>query len=349
MYTYAERTPAPPPPRVASNRVLQRCGKMSGPSCPCHAAGRHEESNRVQIARSALSEQPIEAPPIVHDVLRSPGHPLDPSTRARMEGRFGYDFSQVRVHADDLARVSARAVNARAYTVGRHVAFASGEYAPGSIEGLQLLTHELTHVIQQGAPPGTVDTPVMRQEKPVPPSYSGCQPVQQALLDATVKDARTKINAAASVVAGAYGRPGSVTAANKALLMRHFHTTDRDDMRHILGIYHSIGRAFDAGLELRCEQMCPTAPGQVTCGYAYNTQLFGGFGPIHICFATPPGCSFTTTPAPNRIALVIHEAAHRHAGIDDKLYVWQQPGYTNQSAEDAMDNADSYGWFAADV
>jgi Domain of unknown function (DUF4157) len=246
MYTYAERTPAPQPPRVASNRVLQRCGKMSGPSCPCHAAGRHEESNRVQIERSALSEQPIEAPPIVHDVLRSPGHPLDPSTRARMEARFGYDFSQVRVHADAQASDSARAVNARAYTVGRHVAFASDEYTPHSIEGQRLLAHELTHVVQQQTLTGTVRTPVMRQEKPVPPSYSGCQPTQQAALDATVKDARRKINAPASVVAGAYGRPGSVMAANKALLMKHFHTTDRDDMRSILGTYTSIGLAFDA-------------------------------------------------------------------------------------------------------
>jgi Domain of unknown function (DUF4157)/Lysine-specific metallo-endopeptidase len=327
--------------------VLQRCGKMSGPSCPCHTAERHQKSDQLLTARSALSEQPIAAPPIVHDVLRSPGQPLDPSARARMEARFGHDFSQVRVHADAQASDSARAVNARAYTVGRHVAFASGEYAPGSIEGQQLLTHELTHVVQQGAPTGTVDTPVMRQEKPVPPSYSGCQPAQQALLDATVKDARTKINAAASVVASAYGRPGSVTAVNKALLMTHFHTTDRDDMRRILGTYHSIGRAFDAGLKLQCEQTCPSTATTMDCGYAYNTQLFGGFGPIHICFAPPPGCNFTTTPAYKRIALVIHEAAHRHAGIDDRVYIWQLQAYAAQSAKEAMDNADSYGYFAA--
>ena len=346
MHTYAAKSPAPQPLRVASNLVLQRCGKMSGPTCPCHTAERHQESDHLQIVRSALSEQPIGTPPIVHDVLRSPAQLLDPSTRARMEARFGHDFSQVRVHADTQANDSARAINARAYTVGRHIAFASGEYALDSIEGQQLLTHELTHVVQQRALTGTVDTPVMRQEKPVPPTYSGCQPAQQALLDATIKDARTKINAALRVVAGAYGRPGSVTAANKALLMTHFHTTDRDDMRRILGTYTSLGVAFDAGLKLQCEQTCPTAATSATCGFAYNTQLFGGFGPIHICFAPPPGCNFTTTPAPNRIALVIHEAAHRHTGVDDRFYIWQ-PGYATQSAKEAMDNADSYGWFAA--
>src|SRR6266567_9206348 len=56
---------------------------------------------------------------------------------------------------------------------------------------------------------------------------------------------------------------------------------------------------------------CPTTATTMTCGFAYNTQLFGGRGPIHICFARPPGCNFTTIPAPYRIALVIHEAAHR--------------------------------------
>ena len=68
-----------------------------------------------------------------------------------MESRFGHDFSQVRVHTDTRAAESARAVNARAYTVGRNVVFGSGQYAPGSGEGQRLLAHELTHVVQQSA------------------------------------------------------------------------------------------------------------------------------------------------------------------------------------------------------
>src|SRR5262245_16250157 len=59
-----------------------------------------------------------EAPPAVHEAMRSPGQPLDPAARAFMEPRFGEDFSQVRVHADAGASRSAAAVNARAYTVG---------------------------------------------------------------------------------------------------------------------------------------------------------------------------------------------------------------------------------------
>jgi hypothetical protein len=67
-----------------------------------------------------------------------------------MEPRFGHDFSQVRVHKDAKVSESARAVNALAYTVGRDVVFGAGLYEPGTHEGRRLITHELTHVVQQG-------------------------------------------------------------------------------------------------------------------------------------------------------------------------------------------------------
>ena len=66
-----------------------------------------------------------------------------------MESRFGHDFSGVRVHDDPVAAESARAVNARAYTVGEDIAFASGQYDPNSHSGSHLLAHELAHTIQQ--------------------------------------------------------------------------------------------------------------------------------------------------------------------------------------------------------
>jgi hypothetical protein len=88
-------------------------------------------------------------PAMVHEVLRSSGRPLDPAPRELMESRFGHDFSQVRVHTDAQAAESARAVNARAYTVGRDVVFGAGQYAPATVAGQTLLAHELTHVVQQ--------------------------------------------------------------------------------------------------------------------------------------------------------------------------------------------------------
>jgi hypothetical protein len=249
------------------------------------------------------------------------------------------------VHADSGAGDSAQAIDARAYTVGQHVDFGPNQYAPGSFEGRRLLAHELTHVLQQSSPAGSGDRAVMRQPKPVETNFKGCQPGQSTQIDAAVQVARRALNAAASVVAGAYGRPDHVSAVNRQLLLDHFHTTDRDDMRRILGTYITVQRAFDSGLKFQCETTCDKSATGVVCGYAYNTMLFGGFGPIHICFDTA-GCDFATTPATNQVALVIHEASHRHAGVDDKVYRWQA-GYATQSAKEAMDNADSYAWFAA--
>lgn len=89
-------------------------------------------------------------PPVVHEVLQSPGQPLDATICAFMEPRFGYNFGNVRVHTDAKAAESARTVNALAYTVGRDVVFSAGQYSPDTDEGRKLMAHELTHVLQQG-------------------------------------------------------------------------------------------------------------------------------------------------------------------------------------------------------
>ena len=130
--------------------VLQRacaCGKHSGNGGECAEC----RKKRLGLQRRAVAKGPDVAPPIVHEVLRSPGRPLDDQTRGFMESRFGHDFSGVRVHSDGRAAESARAVNALAYTVGNHLAFDSGQYAPGTSGGRGLLAHELAHVVQQGS------------------------------------------------------------------------------------------------------------------------------------------------------------------------------------------------------
>jgi len=101
------------------------------------------------LSRSADGSERDEVPSTVGEVLRSPGQPLDAETRALLEPRFGHDFSRVRVHADAAAADSARDVHARAYTVGSHIAFGAGQFAPRTPPGQRLLAHELTHVVQQ--------------------------------------------------------------------------------------------------------------------------------------------------------------------------------------------------------
>lgn len=90
------------------------------------------------------------APPNVHDVLRSPGQPMDPATRAFFEPRFAYDFSNVRLHTDKTARESAKAINALAYTSSNHIVIGSDQHSFTSEPGKKLLAHELAHVLQQG-------------------------------------------------------------------------------------------------------------------------------------------------------------------------------------------------------
>jgi Domain of unknown function (DUF4157) len=87
---------------------------------------------------------------MVHETLRCRGEPLEPTTQTEMSRRTGQDLSQVRVHTDERAAASARAMDAIAYTVGRHVVFGGGMYRPCTGEGQRLLAHELAHVIQQG-------------------------------------------------------------------------------------------------------------------------------------------------------------------------------------------------------
>ena len=98
------------------------------------------------------------APPHdVQSVLNEPGKPLDTTALNDFQTSFGHDFSTVRVHADDRAAASAASVSARAFTIGDHVVFGRGEYAPGTSTGRHLLGHELAHVVQQsrGGPPAS--------------------------------------------------------------------------------------------------------------------------------------------------------------------------------------------------
>ena len=136
-----------------SNHGLQRkcaCGGTPGPTGECEQC----RKKRLSIQRrSCAANQPEQTavPPMVHDVLRSPGQPLDLATRAFMEPRFGHDFSRVRVHSGSAAEESARSVHAKAYTVGPDIVFGAPGFAPETHEGQWLIAHELTHVVQQSA------------------------------------------------------------------------------------------------------------------------------------------------------------------------------------------------------
>lgn len=92
--------------------------------------------------------RPTDDPQAIRSQLGS-GAPLDGGVKARMERAFGHDFSAVRVHNDGAAARLSTALNARAFTIGKDVAFAAAEYRPGTPVGDALIAHELAHVVQQ--------------------------------------------------------------------------------------------------------------------------------------------------------------------------------------------------------
>jgi hypothetical protein len=126
----------------------------------------NQDTIGTDMRQEARGDAGAEAPRVVHQALTETGRPLDAGTRAFMEPRFGHDFSGVRVHTGSLARESARAIGARAYTVGRDIVFAGGEHAPENPMGRRLLAHELSHVVQQGAASGAFNADGILQRQP---------------------------------------------------------------------------------------------------------------------------------------------------------------------------------------
>jgi Domain of unknown function (DUF4157) len=141
-----------------SEQVINMSASESPHACPCggvcsncqikQLGQEHEPMQTKRTGSNDLGQGSV--PAIVDEVLRLPGESLDPQTRANMEPRFSYDFSNVRVHTNERAAESAQAVNALAYTVGDDIVFGRGQYAPFISAGQKLLAHELAHVVQQG-------------------------------------------------------------------------------------------------------------------------------------------------------------------------------------------------------
>ena len=111
-----------------------------------------EEEEELLQTKEIPGHSPQVTPGVASEIasMRGGGQPLPAAERAFFEPRFGYDFRNVRIHTGEQAAKAARAVSAKAFTVGRDVVFDNGMYNAGTASGRKLLAHELTHVIQQG-------------------------------------------------------------------------------------------------------------------------------------------------------------------------------------------------------
>ena len=149
------RMPAAPEiePAAAPPQISRKCAA-------CKAEEEQLQKKEAETSKATLGE----ASASVHEVLRSPGQPLDSATRAFMEPRFGHDFSSVRLHTGGAARSSTADLGALGYTVGSHIVLRDKSPSPA------LLAHELAHVVQQAsAPAGNRGVVVQRGPGSTPP------------------------------------------------------------------------------------------------------------------------------------------------------------------------------------
>jgi hypothetical protein len=177
-----------------------------------------------------------------------------------MELRFGYDFSAVRVHTDEAAAQSARALGALSYTAGTDIAFDRGQYEPGTPSGRRLLAHELTHVAQQsraapenGLSLAPTNSPAEREADEVSASVAAGG-VHRAPLSASRSAIQRSVGGIIGGVAG--GLAGAaLLAATLEVLLRDARPLTSDEITEAKKVF---GNSLNYGLVKVCESSVMT-------------------------------------------------------------------------------------------
>jgi Domain of unknown function (DUF4157) len=312
---------------------------------------------------------PRTAPPIVHDVLGSPGRPLEAGVRGEMEARFGHDFSRVKVHTDATAAQSARAVGAEAYTVGRDVVFGAGRYAPATAHGNSLLAHELGHVVQQhgleasgrAIPVGRSDDPAERAAEqgagPQPAADEHVLRREPTFANSTCDHVKSNIERAWPTakrwVSNARRRlatPGNVAGA----LGTHFKLDPNDaaqaaDLSYVQNVYARMEEILDGQVPGVCTPPNVGEECHEADGTEYGAFVTSGVFQITYCTtAADHGVIF----GQDLIALIVHEVSHL---ADPASTDWAyrdravQTSYGRMSRAQAIVNAESYSELARDL
>ena len=310
-------------------------------------AGCEEEEKQTGLQRKETGADPEFAPPSVHSVLNSPGHPLDTATRAFMEPRFGHDFSRVRVHTDASAADSARAVNARAYTAGPHIVFGEGQYSPATDNGRQLLSHELVHVVQQNT--RSVGSTLQRF------TINNCTKDQQLVITSAILQADDDLTAILLPMAR---RPVAENVKNALYL------AFRDDSQETVDLVQKnllILRSKLRGTHFTCVD----ATADKTCGLEGTLAYSPGGDPKGAVTFCRPAYFATDMSALAQSEVVTHEISHMYLNTEDRGYFAhvgklcsetaqpagyynpkdRTPGTAGENPEVRLENADSYGCF----
>ena len=154
-------------PNVQSASPTDNLASPSAIHRKCNSC--EEEGEMVQRKRlPSGGDIPAQSPAHVQGAIGSGGRPLNHQTRRFFEPRFGYDLSSVRIHTDSTASQSARAIGAKAYTLGSNIVFDSGAYRPETESGRHLLAHELVHVVQLGVSFSTINRRTIYRQPTAP-------------------------------------------------------------------------------------------------------------------------------------------------------------------------------------
>jgi hypothetical protein len=303
------------------------------------------------------------APPAVHEVLGSPGSPLDARLRADMEPRFRHDFSAVRVHSGELAARSAEAVQALAYTVGTHVVLGD-RVSPADRPAL---AHELAHVVQNG---GRQPTGALRVEPAHSPVEHGAENMAQSALGGHAPPAATPAGSslfrlganpscstgqAATVRQAIYDARSWVNKAVRKLADSPLAAATLRALRHNFGATH--GTAANAPTARNRLETARTELGSIpfACNStdALCTAGHCGFSTAGSHSATICNGTIGSASAVFRAGCVLHESLHAAfpSFTGDSYGGWF--GHSSSTAGypggDPLNNADSYTMLAMEL
>lgn len=283
-----------------------------------------EEEKKLQRKPSRPDAARGAAPPIVQEVLRTPGQPLHPLARERFERSFRRSFGNVRVHDDGKAAQSAREISALAYTSGRHIVFAGNRYAQS---GDWLLAHELTHVVQQEQGSSAAPSIVQRKDaddddpppasKPPKADFNACSEPLQSDLRASQEAGRNQVRWAVASLAGGLDRmePRDKENFNKYFDPSNSGSVDDSFVRDVRANFERIGATMDS-LKFDCDPESGSLCGDSHKWCVQGRLMWTCFGNVHICV----DAYNAETNEDRKIESIIHESTHNALHTTDRAY-----------------------------
>jgi hypothetical protein len=288
--------------------TIQARNSCNNTSKPIGENREQKESSKADVLklktgiRRMHTESNLELPPTVQEVMNAPGAQLDDTSRAYMEPKFGYNFSNVRIHTGRKPSESANSLNALAYTVGSDIVFAEDQYKPETYSGWHLLAHELAHVIQQSD-----SQPKLNREEasstPIAPRAPTAD--EQAIIDTARFGAHIRCQSAFERTAG-IGPPPPPGRADPAEMWRRqalryariIFESDNPNMEQVADIVGSMRSFLTPGLQVMVAQTSDPECGNRS-GYVRGLRQ-----PIVLC------PNFFNSSPEEQIRTMVHESAH---------------------------------------